>query len=310
MESQIPEEELRQALVKIGTGELLPGVRHEPRAFFDIIPLAGRRITKSQGETFRNGEQFPIRLTHMLAMVAPYDQDDELADERLLQRIGIRFSFHDQHYLQQDFLPAAIYANEQVAAAPAVALSTASWWHQKPYVMSARDTLIHNVQLVTAPESPTRVTVLHSGIGLLSGRPYLLSGFTDLADAVQTDILTRNYRNDGREPIAIRQTKVMVAPEEDAEGGSGDLRQLLLNLRHTGNGTDAFWFQGSQDPAQPLMPAGLMGVHTGQALVHRWAGPGLLWETGEGIDIEVVSLDESADNVILWIALCGYITVS
>jgi hypothetical protein len=223
----------------------------------------------------------------------------------------MRLMFHDQNYMNSQFVPISAWQNKPGVASPdTVAFSTSSWRYDVPWIMSARDTMQHRVQLLTTPTSAQRVAITHSGLGMFSARPYFLTGIIDLDDEIETQMDTRNYRNDGAEPIIVADTTVQISAPEDDDEPTGDLRNLLFNVKQIGNGTQARWFSGPDTPPAPLMPAVLSGMTTGQAMVHRFAGDGLLWEPGEGIDAEIRSLHPSADNLILWLSFVGYITIS
>ena len=61
-----------------------------------------------------------------------------------------------------------------------------------------------------------------------------------------------------------------------------------------------------------LIPAQLLGVLSGRAVVHKLPGDGLIWEPGEGIAVEAQGLvggGEVLNQSFLNIAALGYITV-
>jgi hypothetical protein len=315
--------ELRASLVKLATGQLEQGIIHEPRAFFDVIEVKPDGTpTPGHPEVFKNGEQFPIRLTHMTAAVALFGQDQEepeVVDERFIGDIGLRMVFHNQMYMNPQFLPVPIWSNKAVAASDVITDSTASWRFDVPFVMSARDTLLVDVLSALATDEDQQLpTVTLTGIGLLSGRPYLISGQQTLVSPQRTRLGTTFFRNDGSEPMIISNITVTVSQPANELDPIGDIRSLSLNIRQTGNGTNAFWCQGPDSlPAGELMPATLWGVTTGRAVVHKFPGDGLIWEPGEGIDVVARALPLVPGGVppedfdaILDIALTGYITIT
>jgi hypothetical protein len=58
-------------VISLGQGMIRNGIINEPRLYFDeITPNADQNvIVAGQPETFYNGEQFPVRITHMTASV-------------------------------------------------------------------------------------------------------------------------------------------------------------------------------------------------------------------------------------------------
>lgn len=305
---------IRANLVQLAQGNLETGILHEPRAFYDVIALnPDGEITPGHAEVFKNGEQFPIRLTHMTAAINFEDNEDDPQpiDERDIQRIGLRMRFHNQWYMNQDFLPVPIWGNKVVATSPQVSVGTSAWRFDVPYILSARDTMTIDVALGQMPASPRQATVTFTGIGMLSGRPYLLSSTIELDSTVKTKMPTTSFRNDGSEPIIISEGTVNVSAPADDPDPTGDIRQLSLQVRQIGNGTNADWFQGPINVlGADLMPATLWGVRSGRAVVHQFPGDGLIWEPGEGIDMQIAGLTADPPNVNLNIGLTGYITIT
>ncbi len=310
-------EQLRASLVKLASGHLDAGIIHEPRMFYDIIDLVpNQQITAGHPEVFKNGENFPVRLTHMIASVARLDSQDPpvLGDERNLQRIGLRFTFHDQNYMNSLFQPVALWGNVHTAPGSiSQALSTASWHFPVPFVLGTRDTLENRVELDGVPASAQLVSISYDGIGMLSGRPYLLSNTVSLDDAQETALGTTFYRNDGSEPIIVASMTAQTTGPIDADDPTGDIRTLSLQVKQIGNGTQAKWFEGPITPTIDLMPAPLLGITTSGTLVHRFPGAGILWEPDEGLNVSVRALvpdNQSIEFSRLQIALAGYITIT
>jgi hypothetical protein len=303
---------LRANLVQLAQGNLELGVLHEPRAFYDVITLdPDGNITPGHAEVFKNGEQFPIRLTHLTAALNFQDneEDPQAVDEREIQRVGMRMRFHDQWYMNPQFLPIPLWGNKVVAAAPQVSVGTSAWQFDVPFILSSRDTMRVEVQLGETPDSPRQVSVTFTGIGLLSGRPYLLSATTEIDSDTATVVPTTNFRNDGSEPIIVAEGTVNVSAPVDDQDPTGDIRQVSVQVRQIGNGTNADWFQGPQNIGADRMPGPLWGVRSGRAVVHTFPGDGLLWEPGEGISLDLQGLTNTPPNVDVHIALNGYITI-
>ncbi len=309
-------EQLRASLVNLAQEKIEAGIIHEPRAFFDTIDLNQDGLeTFGHAEVFKNGEQFPIRLTHMTAAVGLLDQEGEDADERQIQRLALRMVFHQQAYMNQELVvPVQQWANKNVAAAEPISAATSSWRFEFPFVLSTLDTLSVVVQAVRDDlnaQTAVTVTVAFTGIGMLSGRPHFFNGEVALSDAQRTTITTTAFRSDGDEPVIVKDMTVNLSAGADAEEPTGDIRGVRLNIRQNGNGTNAFWFQGPATlPGGELMPATLLGQQTGRAVVHKFPGNGLIWEPGEGIDVITRALRPSALNQILNIALLGYVIIT
>lgn len=300
-------------------GVLRKGVINEPRVFWDEIEMNGTdAIQFGSPGVFNNGEQFPIRLTRIVATTRFFDDQaqPQVDNEINVQRIGLRMKFHDQFYMNPDFIPIPAWGNVVTATPPTFNQSTSAWdfvANGQPFVLSARDTMRVTVALENAPavNETVPVAVTFTGIGALSKRPYLLQGRRDLADVNTTILSTVDFRNDGSEPIVITDMSVHCGPESGAVDPQGNLRRLRLNVQQIGNGTGASWFVGPQIPvAIPLMPAPLTGVTSGRSVVHQFPGDGVVWEPGEGITVEARGiLQPQAFASVLVLALSGYIMV-
>jgi len=303
-------------LVALASENVRQGIIEEPRAYFDTFTLNADQIeTPSAPDVFINGEQFPVVITQLSAYVRPNFQaqpPNPTLDERFIQRMGLRLTFHDQYYQSRTFVPMPLWLNKVVSAGPLVSQGTSAWTFARPFVLSARDSLRVEVALEAAPTvgNTRRATVSFTGTGMLSKRPYFLSQSIELASTVPAVLPTQGFRNDGAEPIAVTDMAIHCGGESQAATGVGDTRRLRINVRQIGNGTQADWFEGPTVPL-PLaqMPATLAGFTSGRALVHRFPGKGLLWEPGEGITMDAVALDATVAGFELGVALSGYISV-
>lgn len=299
-------------------GLIRQGVINEPRMLFDELTLpsganGSAEIVNGNPGVFVNGEQFPLRITHMTATVR------HPAPEVLLQTIGIRLNYHDQWYMNPRFLPVPVFGNKSTAAPEPASSATAHWdfvANGQPFVMSARDTLVVRVQLQVVPASTgakLTANVTFEGIGTMSRRPYILNGQIDLDDLAAIDIPTANFRNDGVEPIAITDMTVNLSGP-DLSSPQGFVSNLRFNVTQVGNGTGVRWFSGPVAPVNiQLAQATLAGVTTGRALVHQFPGDGFIWEPGEGLTLQaqprVNNLLDGGNPVVLCLGLCGYIMV-
>lgn len=293
-------------LVELAAKNLKDGVIEEPRGYWDEITLnAPNVISECAPNVFENGEQFPVRLTHLTAAMP-----ESSVDERLIQRVGLRLTFHDQYYMGRDHAPVPLWLNENVAAGDLITDGASSQVFDRPVILSARDSLNVRVQLIDAPDAARRVSVSFTGTGMLSKRPYFFSDEVDLTNVQPTALDTSRFRNDGVEPIALTDWAVHCGAELGDATGNGDIRQVRVNVRQIGNGTQAQWFQGRTVPTpRERLPAVLMGTRTGRAVVHRFPGQGLLWEPGEGITVDALALTADVESAIVAVALHGYISV-
>lgn len=308
-------------VVRLGTdNRIRQGVINEPRIFWDEIPQSTTStsiVTNGEPGVFVNGENYPIRLTHMVAGVRYLAQDGSADDTGGIQRIGLRLAYHDQFYMSPQFLPVPLWANKRVAMATPQGLGNAHWdfvANGQPPVLSARDSLVTTVQLQAAPSGAPGansfpVNVMFTGIGALSRRPYLMGGSVNLSDLSPTTLSTVDLRNDGSEPIVITDMVANIGGQSNA-GPAGDIQRLRFNVVHSGNGTGANWFSGPKTPAMiPNCPAVLAGVTSGRGAVHQFPGDGLLWQPGEGITVETQALATGLQSVLV-LGLCGYVMVT
>lgn len=309
-----------QNILRLANKNLSEGVFYEPRMYFDIVSFDGSSQREFGGPSiFRNGEKYPVRLTHLLFAMREQDnvsqQDPVAGDERMVARYGLRIRQHDSYYMNADFPPLAIWQNVPSAPAQALSQGQSTWKFDKPFILSARDTM--NVEALLEPltEQGTRkVTVAFTGYGLLSKRPYFRSASRDLAQGVPaTGFSTDAYRNDGAEPIAITEMTVFCANPDASTNPAGDIRAVRLRVRQVGNGTNQWWTNGPLTPAaNPWAPGTVWAPTTGRAVVHKLPEE-LSWNPGEGFDIELsyLAYDPQAprvDQVV--VAALGYIVVT
>jgi len=302
---------------------LKEGVINEPRMFFDVfapIPPTGGAAqgipTAGTPGAFVNGEQFPIRLTHLTAATRYLQSDNVTSDDpRNIQRIGLNLVYHDQFYMNPQFLPLPVWGNKVVAAADVVSFATSAWSfveNSRPFLLSARDTLMVQVRLDVAanpnPGSEIPVNVTFTGFGALSKRPYILNSQILMNKAnFAMPMTSDDFRNDGVEPIVITDMTVNVGAALDASDATGDISQVSINVRHVGNGTNATLFNGPA--ALSWCPAQLLGLTTGRAVVHEFPGDGLIWEPNEGITVFAEALGSATFASVLCLGLGGYLMI-
>jgi hypothetical protein len=305
-------------VIQLGKTLLSKGIINEPRLFFDEITLNSDRniITSGQPEVFYNGEQFPIRLTHIVAAVRylTTDAQPSVANPLDVGRIGVRFQFHNQFYMNREPLPLTLWGNKVVAAPEAFSAGNAHWDFVacgQPLVLAVRDTFQIRVQLQDAsdPSDAVPVAVAFHGIGALSHRPYILTGSVQLETTQPLDFTSPDFTNSGSEPILITDMTVTVGAAIDQSDPTGAIGRIRIKIRQVGNGTQADWFVGPQNINAPYPQATLLGLSTGRAVVHQFPGDGMIWNPGEGVTVDVRALvDELPD--VLCIGMAGYIMVS
>lgn len=311
-------------VLKLAEGpSLKEGVINEPRMFFDVFAPTPPVNNANNGNptagtpgVFVNGEQFPIRITHLLGATRYLQSDDSTPDDpRNIQRIGLNLVFHDEFYMNTQFLPVPVWGNKVVAASDVVSQGTSAWNfvnNSRPFLLSARDTLVVNVRLDVAsdpnPGSEIPVTVTFTGFGALSKRAYVLSSQINMArKGLAFPMPSDNFRNDGVEPIVITDMTVNVGAALDASDATGDISKVSINVKHVGNGTQATWFNGPV--GNSWCPAQLLGLSTGRAVVHEFPGDGLIWEPNEGITVYAEALGSATFASVLCLGMAGYLMI-
>lgn len=307
-------------VISLGQGMIRSGVINEPRLYFDeITPDANSTvITAGQPETFYNGEQFPVRITHMLASVRYLNSatPQMVANQLDIARLALRLQFHNSFYMNPNPLPLTLWGNKVVAAPEAFSAGNAHWdfiANGQPFVLAVRDTMIVRVGLqdTAAPATPVPVDVAFHGIGALSKRPYIFTGHILLAAPGDVDISNPDFRNDGSEPVIITDLTVTVSAITGSSDPTGAIGRIRIGIKQVGNGTQANWFSGPQNlvPPAPRPQATLLGLTTGRAVVHQFPGDGLYWEPGEGITAEVRATVNNL-TAVLCLGFAGYIMVT
>ncbi len=317
-------------LIQLARKNVKKGIIEEPRLYFDTVTLnAGLQLTQGHAEVFRNGESFPVRITH-LAFAMAFENSaavPAVQDERLIQRVGARFRFHDQFYMNEfaasgiagldGFLtPIPSWGNKVVAASEAVSFSNASWRHH-PWIYSARDTMEVEVRLVDTPASAVPVSIMFTGVGMQSGRPYLFNARVLPSTPTKVRLSPSNLANDGAEPVMITNTTVNVGAPQDDNDPTGDTRRVLVSIKQVGNGTNSSWTQGPvNDTTVPvdMAPGVLFGQQSGRAVIHTLPGQGLIWEKNEGMELELQQLNLTGfpappAQPVVHVGALGYIMV-
>lgn len=309
-------------LVKLAEKNLREGIIEEPRLYYDFaeMPSSAPFTVPFTNNVFRNGEQFPVRITHMIATIAPTfggSPAGEFSDERLIQHVALRMRWHDTDYMSSFFMPLPLWSNKVVGGAEATQQGSTSWVLDRPLILSARDSLRVQTQLVADADDPRNVMMAFSGIGLLSKRPYLFgSSPITLENDALTQIPSRGYINDGAEPVAITDLTTQVTGVLTDANPAGDARRCCWGIRQIGNGTQSDWLIGPNGAPPAVVgnlfcPGSLLGISTGRSIVHRFPGDGIVWEPGEGIQAEIapVSGVDDVQGCTVYLGFAGYISV-
>jgi hypothetical protein len=299
-------------MIQLAEKNICDGVLEEPRFYYDSVLMVDGNVQQGTPDVFRNGEQFPVRITHMTMAMRGYTSLAAVADERVIQDIGVRLRGHDTYYKNRQFTCAPLWHNTPVAAGDAYGRGCSSWRFERPFVLSARDALRVIAALESTPTGTSRrIGVGFSGLGMASRRPYFLAFDTELTAAAQTQFQTDTYRNDGGEPIVITEMSCWAAGLTNVANPIGDVRELRVNVNQVGNGTGAQWGVGPVNATPlPECPAVLLGPTSGRAIVHRFPGDGFIWEPGEGITLEVQRKAATVPaNTQVGVAMLGYIVV-
>lgn len=247
---------------------------YEPRLFFDRIELNSTFEINGHPEVFRNGEAFPITLTHMTLWANDNPADDNASDvqdlRRAIQQNTLQLSYHEQVFPSTPaVLP--LFANKVVASGNVKGLTDAeesvniprvqwtSGWdfaqYDKPFVLMARQSIQLDLSFsgTLAGTATFAFTVSFFGVGMLTGRDYMFSEtflFGDDANQRGTRFVTssRSYRNDGMEPVLITDWVTSAPGNAQAGSGSGGGHRFHIscNARIVGGSTNAWWAHGPQ----------------------------------------------------------------
>lgn len=284
----------RDDLVVLAKSNVCSGVIEEPRVF-----------TPTDG-VFRNNEKFPVRITHLVMNPQPSEGIHFAGTD-----INIRM--FDHTYLVRGLtLPAFLFANTVLGASDVITRNSAAWKFERPFILSSRDSMEVRIQVTSGIGEGRQVQVTFTGIGAQSKRPYFLCGEATLTDTDAITMDVEQFRTDGTEPIVITDVVVTCGAYLDGEGlvggDQGDISLVNINIRQLGNGTGQWW--ASTTGAVPMVPALLWGISSGTAIVHRFAGDGLIWEPGEGLEAGYYAGQTETSFDINTGALFGYISVT
>lgn len=307
----------QQMLQMLSSQNICDGILYEPRIYGQAFQgaTAAQPIVESAPEVFRNGENYPVRITHILA--AMQYSTGVGADERDIQAFGLAVRAHDTYYMSPKHSPLPLWHNKRVAASDVVTRSTATWKFWKPIYMGARDVFDVKFSLAAAVgefSGSRRVGVAFNGVGALSRRPKQIVSYRAVVAADGTGELSLNsddLKNDGLEPLEIHEMVLSVGGESLITP-TGDIRLASFSVRQVGNGTNQRWTVGADAAGNDRIPAGLWGCHVGRSIVHELpkgadGHPGWLWYPGMGVKVEVRDFDDAATSGFYpWVAMLGH----
>lgn len=318
-------------IIETANHNIANGVIQEPRVFFDEIEIsADGLVSFGSPDAFRNGEEYPIRIRWMTAGLRwlAIDGSTVTADERLIQRVSARFTYHGHDYMRREFVPLPLWHDVPVAAGVSLERGHSAWRFDRPFILSARDSMLIRVKLDASPTASNNrpITVGLTGFGLDSRQPYFRSATVNAEDDSTLTLNTDLFRNDGEEPIVMTDMTLHTGAESQAQNPQGDIRISRLSIQQLGNGTNANWIQGPNEaangtsPGPDLVPSQLLGCRSGRVIVHDWPPTpdkpdgGLYWEPGEGLQVEVQAPEDLAGQgvsaPVLVLALIGTIIVT
>jgi len=280
------------------------GVIREPRVYFDTLTLpdATTKVVRSRSECFRNGEQYPVTIRALTAAILGTD------DERRVQQVGIRLTYHEAQYMQRSFVQLPLWHNVCTAAPRPLSFGMSMWKFHTPFIFAAGDVMNVQAQLRASP-TDRPVTFSMSGIGIDSFRPFRQTGQANLDSTRATGISPETFRNEGDEAILVTECAMQLGvTTEDPIPPSGDIRDLLLTMFQYGGGTNASWINGPDDGS--LCPAVLLGRTYGHAVVHEFPGEGVTLMPGDSFTAEAQLLTTGPSEDTLGLGLIGTIEVA
>lgn len=312
---EITEKQRAGMLALFREPKLSEGVIFEPRGYFDVLRLSSSQlqsIVPGDGGSFYNGEQFPVRICYLTAAIQTL-----AADERLLQRVGMRIRYHDAYYMAREPALLPLWSNSLASIPDIITPGTSVWDFEYPFILGQRDSLRVQVQDVEDTGQFSRsVSVGFHGVGTKSKRPYFFSQPEPLLvtdNGIHT-IDTTGYRNDGSEPVAVTGMAVESGSIVGAADPTGDSRAFVVQVRQIGNGTNRDWFQGPQSTTPwnvRGLPAAIAGVTGGRALVHKLPDPGFLLMPGDGFIIDMEQFDfPTSPPTVLDVAVGAFGTIA
>ena len=308
-------------LETLALGQIDAGVINEPRVFWDVITLGEiNQQVVSNPDIFRNGNPFPVKLTHMVSSLEFFQQDGSTIDDPVnIRNVSMAIIVRDDFYMYRTPVQVPIWSNIATAINDDTGRGKSSWRFIEsglPFILSARDTLEVKVRLRDNPavNNGVPVSVGFAGFGMQSFRPYVLNSRTTIEGPDAVDMSTDDFRSDGAEPIVMTDMAVGLTNGNNLSQVVGDIRRLGVQIRQVGNGTNNEWGVGPDATASPiaqgLIPAVLLGGQAGRAVVHRFPQP-LMLEPGEGLDVIAgATAANTASTSRLAVGFLGHVMVT
>ncbi len=330
-------------LVQFASRNRGEGVLVEPRFYYDVLDFptvataVGQEIGNSDSDAYKNGEQFPVRLTHMIAAPMPIMSDQNTLkwpSQAAIQDMFFRVERYGEFYMNERLIRGPAWQNKVVA--PPTSMNNGIVTHRfaQPLVLSSRDSLRveldspydfssvqwppYSLSTTGVSDAAAVITVQFTGLGFKSGRPYLYSGEATRAGAIWV-VDPSQLQNTGNEPVIITEMTVMAAKTGLFAPGEGqtnaptgtslaDARLFRIGVRQNGNGTQAWWFRGPVYPeAIYRMPLCLLGTDVNNAVVHQFPGDGLTLEPGELLRVKGAS---NTNTFPAAVGFAGYVMVT
>lgn len=322
-----------ELLTFLASRNVCDGMLYEPRMkaqLFDFSDSSTVQPLASDDATFLNNEQYPVRITHIVAAIRDGGGkvvDTAQNDARLIQRVGLRIRAHDTYYMNDQFVQLPLWHNRPTASPDVTNRAQSSWRFSfgpkgQGVFMGGRDNFEVRVALeyaVTESEQAVGVWVTFHGVGAISRRPKQLTGFRSFVAADGTSsraLAPEAFKNDGTEPLEILEMTVHVQAPDGSAGTDpvGNIRRAKVFVRQNGNGTNQRWASApaSSGSLADVVPASLWGLTTGRSVVHQLPDgddgyPGWLWYPDEGLTLEV--LPNTGTLTQVYIGLAGHIVV-
>lgn len=301
---------------------LCRGNYYEPRLLYATqrIETSGSGAMPSfNPAAFKNGEQFPVHLTHLVFAIRQYGGGDDPAAstaEVNAQRVGLRLTEYSSYYMTDQFTPLPSWGNIPVGLGDPYGFSMSMWNFMRPILLPFRAQLFVYSYLENTPDAETtrRVGVSFHGQRDASRQAVELPGYIDQSSAVDIErriVPAVNYSNDGSEAIAIEGMTINVDAQSDDDSDPGDIRQARIRFGLEGAGTTSDFTRTSvMNPTagDRGCPAVLFGVSGGRSVVHRIPRGGWILHPGHGFQVEAQALGLAA-SVDVCMAAVGYLVV-
>lgn len=302
------------------------GRRYEPRAYFqEFVFATDQELAFPDTTAWRNGEQFPVVITHITAaMRGNRDPDDaqypQQGSPALINDYSMRIESHDTAYMSSSYLPLPAWHNVRNAASDVFGGSTSSWVFDHPCILGNRASFKVHVRLERAPvdaeggASTRRCSVKFDAIGINTGRPYQLGDALTLSSDSVGVFSSSRLQNVVGEPLRVIGCTFALGSE--APGFMADISQLRARIMVDGTGTSQSWTYGGGVAPMPheYVPVSLLGITSGLCVCHRVPGRGWLWEPGQGVDPTVkydqlATRPREAEEAVM-IGLIGYTVIT